>query len=657
MDIIHQTRDLKYRSPFGAVPTDERVVLAINIQSSTQIRDCYLSYSYGLQCFSESKNRMMLKEPANSKTRYECTIRAPDEACLLFYWFEIITDNGIVYYVRNQVSKDGTGVVSTAKPVVISQSQGDARPFQITVFNREFKTPDWFKGCVLYQIFPDRFSRDAKFSFDKMKNIKNAPERIYHEKWNEDVDYNGTKEFGYLACDFFGGSLEGIREKLGYLSDLGIDAIYLNPVFESRSNHRYDTGNYEKIDPILGTNEDFEKLIEDGKNSSINIILDGVFSHTGADSIYFNKYGRYENTGAFQDAEGKVKSPYFSWYHFNLQHGYISYDSWWGFSDLPCVNENDLMFKEYILGDSGVVRKWLKMGTSGWRLDVSDEIPDSFLRELRKSVKRENDSAVIIGEVWEDASNKISFGSYRDFLFGNTHDSIMGYTFKDAVIGWLSGKINVIEMNNLLETVRENYPSQAFYSIMNLISSHDVPRAITELSGDQWVTTREEQSKKDLSHDQRKFGEKLLKLAMMIQFTYPGTPSIYYGDEIAMEGYRDPFNRRTFNWETIENNFSELHMWITSLIHFRKQNKNFKSGYYETIKSDEDIYAFRRYFVDGKDIFGNFQEYEPDSYVFINRNPYDVKISAEGYSGALSPYSGVIIISGQRVFETEWKPI
>lgn len=649
MNVIHQTRNKLYRDPFGAIPTDETVTLSVQIQGTEFVHDCYLDYCYGLQGFYEGRARMT---PSDQYAGfYTCSVKVPGEYCLLFYWFEVMTSTGVQYLVYDAAKKDGSGVLSPIRPKVTQGNKGEVPPFQITVYDRAFHTPDWFKGCVMYQIFPDRFARERQFSYEKMKTKRDYPEYIYHNNWYEDVDYKGTKETGYLACDFFGGSLNGIREHLDYLEKLGIDVIYLNPIFQSRSNHRYDTGNYENIDPLLGTNGDFDKLVEEAAHRSIRIILDGVFSHTGADSVYFNKFQRYQSVGAYQNAEGKGKSPYFSWYHFNLQPGYISYDSWWGFSDLPCVNENDLQYKEYILGPKGIVRNWIKRGTSGWRLDVSDEVPDYFLRELRKAAKKENEDAVIMGEVWEDASNKISYGAFRDFLFGATHDCVMGYPFRDAVTNWLTGRISAADMKNTLENIRENYPVEAFYCNMNLIGSHDIPRPVTELAGDLRIMDRETQAHSRLSIEQRKVGERLLKFAMALQFTYPGTPSIYYGDEIAMEGHRDPFNRRPFPWNYAENSQIEIKQWLTALILFRRQHAVFRTGWIEYIKADEDVMIFRRYFEQGKDAFGKLQEDEGDFYLALNKNPYFYKITIPGYEGALAPYSGVVIQNGIRVFE------
>ena len=329
-------------------------------------------------------------------------------------------------------------------------------------------------------------------------------------------------------------------------SKWAVSVIYLNPIFEARSNHRYDTADYLKIDPLLGTQADFGDLCSAARSRGIRIILDGVFNHTGADSRYFNKYNRYAEVGAWQEANGAGISPYSSWYSFTRSDGQVSYDAWWGFAELPGVNEQDLNYRDFITGPDGVVRHWLRLGASGWRLDVSDELPDFFLRAIRRAVKEEKDDAAVIGEVWEDASNKISYGHYRDFLLGQTHDTVMNYPFQRALIGWLSGHFSAMWLHHQLETLREHYPKPAFYAAYNLISSHDIERALTTLAGDPDPGSREEQARLHLSKEQRTLGEKLMRLAVLFQMVYPGCPVIYYGDEIGMEGYRDPFNRRTF---------------------------------------------------------------------------------------------------------------
>lgn len=650
MEVYFNSMDLKYKKPFGAVKTDSKVYLHLKISSNENIVDCYINYEYGLKEFFSGKARMVPER--ERKDLYKVRLVMPDEPCLFFYWFEIITTEGIFYYTRNADSNDGSGIKSHAKPVISVNHTNHIFPFQITVYCKEFKTPDWFKGAIIYQIFPDRFARDKNFDFENMKKIKNYPERIYHENWNEDVDFKGTQQTGYIACDFFGGSLKGIYENLDYLNELGIDLIYLNPVFDSRSNHRYDTGNYELIDPLLGENEDFHYLCEQAAKRSMRVILDGVFSHTGADSIYFNKFERYPGAGAYQDAKGNEKSPYFSWYDFNIRHGNISYNSWWGFLDLPNVNENDLMYRDYILGEKGIAGKWIAEGSSGWRIDVSDEIPDSFLRKLRKTVKSKNKDAVIIGEVWEDASNKISYGGFRDFLLGNTHDAVMGYPFCNAVLSWLSGEIDVKKMVFNLERIRENYPVESFYCNMNLISSHDIPRAVTTLSGKKNINERSEQAITFLTDEEREKGIKLLKLAVVMQMTVPGNPSIYYGDEIGMEGYRDPFNRRTFKWDDLSSDNPGILKKLMELIKLRKSYDVFKTGYIEFEYFNDNLLVFARYLVNSKDVFGREVSGVNKIRVVINRNEHPVNPEIPSFAGTIEAMSGAIILDGEKIFNT-----
>ncbi|HHU08262.1 MAG TPA: glycoside hydrolase family 13 protein, partial [Clostridiaceae bacterium] len=484
--------------------------------------------------------------------------------------------------------------------------------------------PNWLPGAVYYQIFPDRFNRGKDFDLKRLQNLCNYPERICHPDWDEPVDFKGTPETGYIACDFFGGSLTGIIEKLPYLQDFGVDAIYLNPVFRARSNHRYDTGDYEEIDPILGDNQDMKALCREAKEHGIRIILDGVFSHTGADSRYFNLLERYEETGAVQAAKEGIYSPYSSWYDISLLDGELVYDSWWGFEELPNVKEQDLSYQEYITGEEGVLKKWLDLGVSGWRLDVSDELPDSFIRALRSRVSREKPDAVILGEVWEEACSKHSYGSYRDFIFGRTHHQVMGYPFRKALLSFLRGDYDASAMLQDLERVRENYPLPAFYANLNLISSHDTKRAITVLAGQDEPPSREAQSKIRLDAAQRQKGEKLLRLAAFFQVCYPGAISIYYGDERALEGYSDPFNRATFPWDQPE---PDLTKELRGLARLRNMPV-LRTGFYEPLLAEGDLFVFARFLIEGEDAFGDVQE-ENTVLCFINRGSGEATVDLQ----------------------------
>jgi len=623
---IHLTRDMEYRKPFGAVASGEYVELALDVNA--RYSRIFLCYAYGLRSFSYHE-AMMDPDPDNSN-RYRIRIRMPSDSGLFFYWFcmkgKLQDGQGyfegshcadtinaypdatdVLYYVKSASDYSGEGRISNVPARIGADEERFPGAFQITVYRKDFLTPDWMKGALIYQIFPDRFARGSRFRREDMDIGNDDPARILHDHWDEEVDIDGKPETGYVACDFFGGTLTGIADKSQYISSLHTDLIYLNPIFRARSNHRYDTADYLAVDPLLGGEEGFSCFTKEMHGKNIRFILDGVFSHTGADSRYFNKYGRYPEQGAFQAVMNGRKSKYLSWYSFSKnKNGQIMYDSWWGFPELPNVNESDLFYREFILGSEGVLAYWLKKGAAGFRLDVSDELPDSFIREIRERVKEETGGkGAVIGEVWEDASCKVSYGTYRDFTFGNTHDSVMGYTFREAVLGYLGGTYTATESDNLLETYRENYPAQAYYCQMNLLSSHDVPRAITMLSGEKDPGDRKKQKDLRLSDEQRILGMQLMRLGFVFQLGYVGCPSVYYGDEIGMEGYRDPFNRRTYPWDMITPEQEEQLRFYREISGIRRELPVLKTGYYRTLLAGDDLFVFERYLdSSGLDCFG-----------------------------------------------------
>lgn len=651
MRMIHQTRDLKYRNPFGAVTCDSYVDLHLDILDNLGDVDfILLNYAYGLKEFTEGKMMMQLdvEDPEHTPGRYHVRLRTPGLPCLLFYWFEIRKIDKSVIYVSRNIDGSGSAITTTKQPRYQANVSRLPLPFQITVYEKHFTAPSWYSGHVMYQIFPDRFNRGSDYSFEHMLHAHQSDQRIYHENWLDEVDIRGKEPEGYKALDFFGGTLKGIEEKIDYIAGLGVSILYLNPIFVARSNHRYDTADYMNVDPILGTNEDFQSLCECAAKHGIKIILDGVFSHTGADSIYFNKYGHFPEKGAFQSLLDKSYSPYFNWYNIHQNVDTITYDSWWGFEDLPAVREMDLTFLDYILGPNGVIRTWLRRGAAGFRLDVSDELPDHFLEELRRTMKDENPDAVILGEVWEDASNKVSYGSYRNFLLGNTHDNVMGYPFRQALIDFLGNHIAADELSNRLEHIREHYPPAAFYSSMNLIGSHDTSRFITAVAGNPDPGNRDLQMKLTLNAVQREFGEQMLHLATFFQMTYPGTPSIYYGDEIGMEGYRDPFNRRSFNWDQMPH--ATLHTHIARLGQLRQSLPVLQSGHYELISASSRLFIFRRFLdEESKDIFGQTQPGPSRVVIAVNADAQDLRIvTPQGKQYMLPAYSGSIFINGDQ---------
>ena len=439
--------------------------------------------------------------------------------------------------------------------------------WQLTVYNKNYTTPSWLDGGIIYQIFPDRF-------YNSKKPKKDVPtDRYICDDWYKIPEYTpkeSATDNKFIGNDYYGGDLKGIQQKLPYLKKLGVNCIYLNPIFEAHSNHRYNTANYMKIDPLLGDEKDLKALIKAAEKQGIYIILDGVFSHTGDDSIYFNKYNRYDTVGAYNSDS----SPYRSWYDFGETRD--NYESWWGITTLPETKENDPDFSEYITGEKGVIRHWLNLGVKGFRLDVADELPDAFLDKVRLAIKDEDSENFLLGEVWEDATNKISYNARRRFLRGHQLDSVMNYPFANAIIGYLKGGNSRDLIDTVLEII-ENYPPQAVKLLMNHIGTHDTSRILTVLGneGNYYVGDREWQSKQHLSSEQYEKAVKLLKVAAVLQYTLPGVPSLYYGDEAGLTGHSDPFCRAAYPWGKED---KELIKFYQKLGQFRRSSSAFKSG-------------------------------------------------------------------------------
>ena len=653
---LHASRNEEYRYPFGACPTDGKTTLRFDVP-----KDCKsvtLCYTYGLYGFSYHEEPMHLLETTGDGKRYAVSILLPHEPGLLFYWFrfdlpvqsddfphifdDILnvtadTKSKTLFYVAEGDTEDGSGKLYFEPPKVGVNEDKYPYAWQITVYEKHFITPDKMKGAMIYQIFPDRFARDKDFKFSELENASPRKERIYHEDWYEDVDIEGKPETGYLACDFFGGSLRGITEKLDYIKSLGIDIIYLNPIFEARSSHRYDTADYLKVDPILGGNEAFLELADKAKEKGITLILDGVFSHTGADSRYFNKFDRYEGVGAFRSFNTGEESQYRSWYNiYKTEDGSVSYDSWWGFPDLPNVDENNLSYRNFIFGDGGVVDTWIGRGAGGIRLDVSDELPDSFIRQMRDTLKnRTAGEGILVGEVWEDASNKCSYGSYRDFMLGRTHDSVMGYTFRTTVLEFLRGFITAKVFNARMEGYRERYPKESYYCIMNLISSHDVPRAYTLLSAPEDKSSREEQQLISVPEKKACECKTLMRMAYALQIGYIGAACTYYGDEILMDGYKDPFNRRTYPWGKLTKDQESELEFVRTLSSLRALNDVLRTGSYKTLHTSDDSIVFERYLDENRcDAFGRRKEKGSGSIILmVNRSDEAKRYSIKETSG------------------------
>ena len=511
MRILFDSQQLMYKDPFGTLNQGQTCTLHIHVPVTVGAlnAECILELADGTPGSTVSLQKEHTQENYDIFSGNFCLTQPG----LYFYYFRIYKPTGFF-----RLFKQGADT---------NMEAGDC--WQLTCTPADFTTPDWAKGAVIYQIFPDRFCKSG--NPDLTEKLK--PYTV-HANWCDEVHWAPDKNGKVLNNDFFGGNFRGIAEKMDYIASLGATIIYLNPIGKSFSNHRYDTCDYKIPDPMLGTTEDFCAMCQAAHKKGIQVILDGVYSHTGSESVYF------------RSACTSPDSPYYSWYTFH--HYPDSYDSWWGFDTLPTVNKMDPAFTEYIIdSEDSVVAHWLQLGADGFRLDVVDELPDAFVLRLKNRIRQIRPDALLIGEVWEDASNKISYNIRRRYFADGMLDSCMNYPFRTAILEFMRGMDDGRQLKETVMTIAENYPPQVLACNMNLLGSHDTPRILTALVDD-FDGNREEAAGRKLTPEQRARGRQLLVLASVLQYTLPGSPSIYYGDEAGMEGHKDPFNRRTYPW-------------------------------------------------------------------------------------------------------------
>ena len=543
---VFDSRSEFCKKPYGAVPCGTAVSYTVRPLCREGWSRCVLvtqrefsgqTAELELPCTGQDGDR----------NRFSGIFSAPAEPELVWYWFRLFREDGSSILLDRSGYHGGENVQS----------------WQLTVYEESF-TPAWFGCGVVYQIFPDRFCR-----LELPDPAGMVGSRTIHENWSNLPDWRPDAQGEVRNCDFFGGSLQGILSKLDDLADFGVTVLYLNPVFESASNHRYNTADYRAIDPMLGTEDDFHHLCQEAKRRGIRVILDGVFNHTGSQSRYFNADGFYSDTGAAQSPD----SPYYHWYSFHPWPA--DYDAWWGIRTLPAVREDAPDYRDFIIrGQDSVVRHWLRAGASGWRLDVADELPDDFIGEIRTAMEETAPDSFLLGEVWEDATTKIAYSMRRRYLLGQELHGVMNYPFRTALIAYLLGG-DADEFRETLESLRENYPPHAFYSLMNFLSTHDTPRILTVLGADHVPDSKEERAVFRLSPARRQLGLKRLRLAALVLFTFPGAPTVYYGDEAGMEGWEDPFNRAGYPWGQED---SELKSFFSKLVHLRREQPALQTG-------------------------------------------------------------------------------
>ncbi|WEV45039.1 glycoside hydrolase family 13 protein [Streptococcaceae bacterium ESL0687] len=546
-EVFFNPWDQTYKYPFGACKKDTDIHFKIKVKSPNRIDlKLILKGEDDIeQSFSMNKSEI--------DNFYEIKLASFDQVGTYSYFFQMEEhedDRCYRFFYGATNPNLGKGQCYDKKEKVT--------PYTLTIFLSDDKAPDWYQNAIFYQIFPDSFAKSS------IETIENPYNNILFYGKTTDRPYYVKKSDGDIArWTYYGGNLAGIKEKIPYLKELGITALYLNPIFMASSVHRYDTADYMKIDPLLGSPEDFLSLLKEVHAQGMYLVLDGVFSHVGKNSIYFNYDGRFgSHVGAYQNPQ----SPYMDWFKF--EHYPDDYKSWWGIKDLPEIDKNNPTFQDYIYkGKDSVINKWTEMGIDGWRLDVADELPDFFIEGIRKSLDAYEDK-VLIGEVWEDASRKISYGVKRKYILGKSLEAVMNYPFRKMIIDFLNQQFSSKEAYSQLMSLRENYPKEVFYNNFNNLGTHDTPRILTELSGD----------------------TKKLELALQMLVALPGVPCFYYGDEAGVSGQADPDNRSFFPWDSAN---QELTASFKKWIALRKENKVLTHGDLLAFYTDKSLGIIR----------------------------------------------------------------
>ena len=551
------SRKIECKSPYGAVKCGEKLSLHFPIASWVSVDKMFVFIRLG---DVSTPVEMRFEKSENGFSVYTADY-VFDAAGIYYYRFEMRNRDGVWYYGRGE---NGESVCGENLP-----------EWQLTVYKSTYKTPDFAKGNIIYHVFVDRFNR--------ADGVKTKRKYRLHESFSESPEVVSA-DGKYYADDFFGGNFNGIREKLDYLEELGVGIIYLSPIFKAFSNHRYDTGDYLKVDELLGTEDDFKRLLDAAHEKGMKIILDGVFNHSGADSLYFNKFGTYDSLGAYQSKS----SPYYDWYYFKKFPD--EYACWWGCDNVPDLNKSNKDYRALVFGKNGVVEKWQKLGADGWRLDVVDELPIDFVNLLIKKIKSVNKDALVIGEVWEDASTKVSYGELRPYLLGDQLDGTMNYPFMNAIIAYVRDGDEKF-FKDTVQSILENYPKETVYCLMNSLGTHDTVRIINALSDVRahgWSKTHKLGYK--LPDSEYEKAKKKLYLASVLQFTLPGIPSIFYGDEAGLQGFDDPINRRPYPWGSED---KEILAHYKKLGRIRRENRAVFSGGFN-MRDENGLVAYER---------------------------------------------------------------
>ena len=571
MDIQYNSWLTTFKQPFGAVKKGATIDFTLFVDSFEEIQSVSLVVKKQQERIEIDELPMILFE----ENKYKCHYQVTKGSGLYLYCFKIkaVNQEGHafhLFYGKSKFGGEGCQYIAEA----------DVSWYQLTCYSEEDNAPEWYQKACFYQIFPDRF-----FNGNPSKQI-NSPKKntmIYGDE--SDLPFYIKDETGDIKrWDFYGGNLAGIKKKISYFKELGITALYLNPIFEANSNHRYDTNDYFNIDPVLGTKEEFKELVETLHDNNIKIILDGVFSHVGRNSRYFDYSGEYgEHLGAYQNPESK----YFSW--FNFFNYPDEYKSWWGIADLPQINKHETSFQEFIYGGGkSVLSYWSTYDIDGWRLDVADELPNFFLKGIRERINA-YENQVLIGEVWEDASNKVAYGESKEYASHPVLHGVMNYPVRDQILALVNEQKPIRNVVKEMVTIKENYPRYFYYNALNNIGTHDTARIYTEC------------------------GESYQKvaLAFALLFMMPGVPCVYYGDEVGLAGEEDPDNRRFYPWKSPNTTLKKV---VQSWTKLRESHLSLTEGEaYYLYNTCNDLFAIYRCVEEEESLcLFNFNDYEKD---------------------------------------------
>lgn len=560
MSILFNCLSQEYKKPFGCLRQHQLCRLTVKVPASFSVTrlEVVLNSESGYGMRVSFTQEFVDGDYLGYRTEFSLP-----RCGLYFYYFHCDTlSSSFDLYRRGESETD--------------IDHGDC--WQLTCYPENYQTPLDYAGAVMYQIFPDRFFRDGTCDLSE----KLGPYWV-HENWNDTPHFRPNERGKVLNNDFFGGNFQGICRKLDHLQSLHVGVLYLNPISMAFSNHRYDTADYKRPDPMLGTERDFSALCEAAHARGMKVILDGVFSHTGSNSVYFDQEGVFGH-GAVSDPQ----SPYRQW--FDFQEYPHRYTSWWGIDTLPCVKELDPSYLDYIVNDThSVIAHWLALGADGFRLDVADELPDEFIAAFRRRLKELNPNALLLGEVWEDASNKISYGVRRKYFSGGELDSVMNYPFRNAILSFMA-HCDADSFRASIMSIVEHYPSQVLHCLMNSLSTHDTPRILT-LLGDDFHGSKEEKAERYLNDGARTWAIAREIAAAVLQFTLPGMPCLYYGDEAGLEGFEDPFNRRCYPWGRENTELLEFYRTLTAI---KAEYAALKTGEIHFRSADTQVIAFTR---------------------------------------------------------------